>query len=197
MMTFDTTVGGRWFRSIPQLGRLVAVLFLSLASSVTIHAQNASPVSASPSSGGGTFQTFTLTYTDTAKGGGDLQNANFYVMNSGVTPGVTSGWSAHECVVLYNVPSNVIQLAQDAGGAFLPNTATAGTPQIVSNSQCTVIGSSSSATVSGSTVTVTLLVGFTAAFGVTQGTTKDLHVSRRCGRKLHQSHTEGKLHGWL
>jgi hypothetical protein len=68
MMTFDTTVGGRWFRSIPQLGRLVAVLFLSLASSVTIHAQNASPVSASPSSGGGTFQTFTLTYTDTAKG---------------------------------------------------------------------------------------------------------------------------------
>jgi hypothetical protein len=98
-------------------------------------------------------------------------------MNSGVTPGVTSGWSAHECVVLYNVPSNVIQLAQDAGGAFLPNTATAGTPQIVSNSQCTVIGSGSSATVSGSTVTVTLLVGFTAAFGAIQGTTKGVFMS--------------------
>jgi hypothetical protein len=141
---------------------MVAVLFLGLVAAVTLHAQSFTPVTVSPASGSGSEQAFVATYTD-PNGVTDVQSVSLYIMN-GVAPGSYSGWSANECILNYKISSGVIQLAQDAGGAFLSTTATAGTAQTVSNSQCTVLAILSSSTISGNSVSVSFFVTFTAAF---------------------------------
>jgi len=162
MTKFNVLVDGRWSRSASKLGQMVAVLFLGLVAAVTLHAQSSTPVSVSPASGSGSEQAFVATYTD-PNGVTDVQSVSLYIMN-GVAPGSDSGWSANECILNYTISSGVIQLAQDAGGAFLSTTATAGTAQTVSNSQCTVLAILSSSTISGNSVTVNFFVTFTAAF---------------------------------
>jgi hypothetical protein len=151
-----------WSRASFRLSSAIAVLFMALSLALTMHAQSASPVSISPSSGNGSQQTFIATYTD-PNSAMDIQSLSLFIMN-GVAPDSESRWYANECILNYTISSGVIQLVQDAGGAFLSNTAVAGTDQTVSNSQCTVIASLSSANISGNGVVVRFYVTFTAAF---------------------------------
>jgi len=151
-----------WPRSAVKLSHMVAVLFMALSVALTVHAQSINPVSISPSSGSGSEQPFTATYTG-PNSEMDVQSLSLFIMN-GVAPDSESGLSANECILNYTISSGVIQLVQDAGGAFLSTTAIAGTAQTVSNSQCTVLANLSSVTTSGNSVTVTFYVTFTAVF---------------------------------
>jgi len=154
-----------------RLSHMVAVLFMALSVALTMHAQSPNPVSISPSSGSGSQQTFIATYTD-PNSGMKVQSLSLYIMN-GVAPDRESRWPANACVLNYTISSGAIQLVQDAGGAFLSNTAIVGTDQTVSNSQCTVLASLSSANISGNSVTVKFYVTFTPAL---RGT-KQLYLS--------------------
>jgi hypothetical protein len=151
-----------WSRVSFRLSHMVGVLFMALSAALTMHAQSANPVSVSPSSGSGSMQAFIATYTD-QNSAMDIQSLSLFIMN-GVAPDSESGWSANECILNYTISTGVIQLVQDAGGTFLPNTAIAGTAQSVSNSRCTVLANLPSANISGNGVTVTFFVTFTAAF---------------------------------
>ena len=162
MKSFYVLIGVFRPRSAFKLTRMVAGLFMGLSVAGTAHAQSANPVSISPSSGSGSMQTFTATYTD-PNSEMNIQSLSLFIMN-GVAPDSESGWPANECVLNYTISSGVIQLVQDAGGAFLSNTAIAGTDQTVSNSKCTVLASLSSANISGNSVTVKFYVTFTASF---------------------------------
>jgi hypothetical protein len=148
----NVLVDGRGSPSTSKLCQMVAVLFLGLVAAATLHAQSSTAVSVSPASGSGSEQAFVATYTG-PNGVADVQSVSLYIMN-GVAPGSDSGWSANECILNYKISSGVIQLAQDAGGAFLSTTATAGTAQTVSNSQCTVLATLSSSNISGNSVSV-------------------------------------------
>jgi hypothetical protein len=149
-------------RTAFRLSRLVAVLFIGLNAFAAVHAQSVIPVSISPSSGSGSMQAFNATYTD-PNSAMDIRSVSLFIMN-GIAPDSESGWSANECILNATISSGVIRLVQDPGGAFLSNTAIAGTDQTVSNSQCTVLASLSTVTISGNSVTVKLFVTFTTAF---------------------------------
>lgn len=167
MKSFYVLVSVFWSLAPFRLSRMVTVLSIALCVALSMHAQSTDPVSISPSSGSGSVQTFIATYTD-PNSAMDIQSLFIFIMN-GVAPDGESGWSANECILNYTISSGAIQLVQDAGGAFLSNSATAGTDQTVSNSQCTVLGILSSANISRDSVTVTFYVTFTAAFrGVKQ-----------------------------
>ncbi len=125
-----------------------------------VQAQAGFPSSVTPASGSGSAQLFSATYSD-SNGGGDIAEGVLNIM-SNVVPG-TSGWSAHECLLRYDISTNAIWLVPDAGGTW-SGPITAGTSATLSNSQCTVMAAGSSAQISGTTVTTKFLVTFTAAF---------------------------------
>ncbi len=81
---------------------------------------------------------------------------------SNVVPG-TSGWSAHECLLRYDLASNAIWIVPDAGGTW-SGPITAGSSSTLSNSQCTVMALGSSRQISGNSAIVNFLVTFTAGF---------------------------------
>ena len=162
MTSFYVLMSVFWSRTSFRLSRVVAVLFIALSVSGIVHAQSVNPVSISPSSGSGSMQAFIATYTD-PNSAMDIQSVSLFIMN-GVAPDSESGWSTNECILNYTISSGVIRLVQDAGGAFLSNTAIAGTDQTVSNSQCTVLANLSTVIISANSVTVKLFVTFTAAF---------------------------------
>ncbi|WP_353071810.1 hypothetical protein [Tunturiibacter gelidiferens] len=155
-------VGVASFRSRLRLGQVLALLFVGLGASIALRAQSVNLVSFSPSFGNGSEQVFVATYF-VPRGVTDGQSFSLFIMN-GVAPGSKRGWSSDQCILTYNVSSGVIQLAEDSGGKFLSTTATAETAQSVSNSQCSVLASLSSATISGDSVTVRFFVAFSAAF---------------------------------
>jgi hypothetical protein len=155
-------VGVRSFRSRSKLGQMLALLFVGVGASIALRAQSANLVSFSPSSGSGSEQAFVATFI-VPGGVTDVQSFSLFIMN-GVVPGSKSGWSSDQCILTYNVSSGGMQLVQDSGGKFLFTTATAETAQSVSNSQCSVLASLSSATISGDSVTVRFFVAFSAAF---------------------------------
>ncbi|MBB5337926.1 hypothetical protein [Tunturiibacter gelidoferens] len=155
-------VGVASFRSTLRLGQVLALLFVGLGASIALRAQSVNLVSFSPSFGNGSEQVFVATYF-VPRGVTDGQSFSLFIMN-GVAPGSKRGWSSDQCILTYNVSSGVIQLAEDSGGKFLSTTATAETAQSVSNSQCSVLASLSSATISGDSVTVRFFVAFSAAF---------------------------------
>jgi hypothetical protein len=162
MVSFNVLVGVPSFRSALKLSQIIALLFAGLSATIALQAQNPNPVSFFPSSSSGSEQAFVATYSDPG-GVTDVQSLSLFIMN-GIAPGSRSGWSADQCILTYRVSSGVIQLIQDSGGEFLSTTATAETAQTVSNSQCSVLASLSSATISGDSVTVRLFVAFSAAF---------------------------------
>ena len=128
----------------------------------------ASPVSISPSSGRGSAQTFTATYKD-PKGGSQIAEATLSIMSNNVLPGSRSKWSANECLLRYDIATNAIWLVPNIGGTWGYSSITAGSSSKMSNSQCTVIASGSSAQISGNTLTVNLEVAFPPKFaGVKQ-----------------------------
>ena len=112
-----------------------------------------SVVSTAPSAGSGSQQTFALQYSDTL-GVSDLATAR-------VRFSVDSSTAAGTCTVSYSPTSGSASLQNDAGTAWIAGTLGSGT---VSNSQCTVNLAGSSASTSGNTLTLNLVVTFTANF---------------------------------
>ncbi len=108
-------------------------------------------VSFSPTSGSGSAQAFTAVYTSAA-GGGDVDAVNLLINTSFTAP--------HSCYLGYT--NGEFFLLNDAGTAEL--AAVSPGSGSVSNSQCTLLGSGSSASISGNQVTVTYNVQFLAAF---------------------------------
>jgi hypothetical protein len=150
------------FRSASRLSQMIVLLFAVLGATIVLQAQSPNPVSIVPSSGSGSEQAFVATYSS-PEGVMDVQSLTLLIMN-GVAPGSRSDLPADQCILTYSVSSGVIQLVQDSGGKFLPTTATAETPQTISNSQCSVLANLSSATITGNSVTVRLFVAFSAEF---------------------------------
>jgi hypothetical protein len=111
-------------------------------------------VSASPASGSGTAQTFAFTFSD-ANGHGDIQWA-LVLMHQQLL-------ATNSCYVYYLRSSNRIYLQNDGGDTLL-GPVTLGVGGTVSNSQCTINGSTSSAAANGNTLTLNLAIIFKSSF---------------------------------
>lgn len=107
-----------------------------------------------PASGAGRAQTFSFTFSD-ANGWQNLGVVNILIND------YLDG--RHACYLAYSRPLGVLYLVNDPGNALLPELYL-GSPTSVSNSQCTVYGVGSSATGSGTTLTLTLNIAFSASF---------------------------------
>ena len=114
----------------------------------------AAPVSVSPTSGTGTTQVFTAVYSD-SKGLSDLGTAKF-LMNTAI-----SGVSA--CDIYYLPATNALYLYNNAGLATT-GPLTPGSSSSLSNSQCTLAGSGTSVSASGTTLIVNFALTFSSAF---------------------------------
>jgi hypothetical protein len=111
------------------------------------------PTPVSPSSGSGSAGTFAFTFSDSA-GAADIVSANIQI-NAMVT-------NSGACSFTYVRAANTISLADDSGNFQTPLAiGSSGTSQ---NSQCAVNAGASSISASGNLLTVTLVVGFTAAY---------------------------------
>jgi hypothetical protein len=110
-----------------------------------------------PGSGSGSTQTFTFTFTDTA-GAGDMTTASVLI-NSG------TGLS-NACSAIYNRAANTLSLLTDTGA--LPGASVTPGTGTQQNSQCTLSGAGSSATIAGNTLTLKLALTFQAAFAGTK-----------------------------
>jgi hypothetical protein len=97
----------------------------------------------------------TFTFND-SRGWQDLDVVNVLVNN------FLDGRNA--CYIAYSRPSNVLYLVADAGGGLSPGLVLGGSGS-VSNSQCTINSAGSSASGGGNTLTLTLNISFTGAFG--------------------------------
>ena len=110
-------------------------------------------VSVTPNPASGLSNSFVLTYSD-SNGNADLSFAGV-IFNSMVNV-------AHTCYAYYNPAANLVYLENDGGtgvvGSLTPGSGT------LSNSQCTITGSGTSAVRSGDTLTLTLLVTASASF---------------------------------
>ncbi len=109
---------------------------------------------ATPASGTGAAQTFTLSFTDTA-GWQDLGVVNVLINDS------LDGRSA--CYLAYSRPLQTLYLVNDAGTALLPGMSINGGGTLA-NGQCAIAGAGASATGSGNTLTLTLPITFTPGF---------------------------------
>jgi hypothetical protein len=125
--------------------------------------KSAVPVSVSPSSGSGSAQMFTATYQD-PRGGSHIAKAALSVMGNNVRPGGKSGWSTNECLLRIDLAKNAIWLVPNMGGTWGYHPIVAGSSSTLSNSQCTVLASGSSARILGNTVTVSFEVKFAPDF---------------------------------
>jgi hypothetical protein len=105
--------------------------------------------------GTGTAASLTFQFSDT-KGAQDLGVVNVLV-NSALDGG-------HACYIAYSQTFKVLYLVNDSGTG-LSNALTLGGQGSVSNSQCTVNASGSSATLNGNQLTLVLNISFINAFG--------------------------------
>jgi hypothetical protein len=119
-------------------------------------AVNQSPqvVSASPSSGTGGAQTFSLVYSD--PGGANVLSSVQVLFNTTISP-------TNTCWILVDPVHALAYLANDGYTGYL-GPITLGTSGTMQNSQCAINGAGSSATISGNTATVNLAVTFQSAF---------------------------------
>jgi hypothetical protein len=110
-------------------------------------------VSVTPSSGSGSTQTFTFVYSD-PYGFADISR-----------PVVVIGplVNNNTCYVQYFTATNTAQLENDAGSGFVGSGGTLGSSGALSNSQCTVNLSGSSASGAGNNLTLNLALTFTPA----------------------------------
>jgi hypothetical protein len=119
----------------------------------TIPSSLPSSVSVSPSSGSGSAQNFTFTFSDSS-GASNLTTVSALINSAASTTGA--------CSVTYNRAASTLALLTDAGAAPASTiTPGSGSQQ---NSQCTLTGAGSSATVSGTQLTLTLVLAFQSAF---------------------------------
>jgi len=136
------------------------------AASATV--SSSSPVSAKLSAAEDSTHIFTATFKD-PNGASHIAEVTLSVMSNNIGPGSTSRWSANECLVRYDIPTNAIWLVPNIGGTWGSHPIFAGSSSTFSNSQCKVIASGSSAEISGDTVTVNVKLKFAASFaGVKQ-----------------------------
>ena len=117
-------------------------------------AQVPSAVSVSPSSGSGNSVILTAQYSDT--GGAAALTTVSLLLN-------TSASTSFACYVSYNPATNLISLADDMPSNGSLTVIPGGGSQ--QNSQCTVNGAGSSASLSGSTLTFTVSLTFQPGFG--------------------------------
>jgi len=113
-----------------------------------------SVTSVSPASGTGSSATFTATFADT--GGGSTLSIAALLLN-------TSASTSSGCYVSYNPGMNLFSLYTDSGTAVLGTVAPGG-GAVLENDQCALNGIGSSATVSGTTLSVTFSLTFQPAF---------------------------------
>ena len=106
-----------------------------------------------PLSGSGTQQSFTLQVTDSLSGS-DLTTVGLLIGSTTSTSGA--------CSVIYTSAQNTFALLTDAGTA--PPTTIAPGSGTQQNSQCMLNGSGSSASISGTTLTLNLAITFQPAF---------------------------------
>jgi hypothetical protein len=121
----------------------------------TVPAVPPTVVSVTPNSGSGSSQTFSFVYADTR--GYASVGSVLTIINSSLS---VSG----ACYFLYYPGPNVFYLANDAVTAWL-GPAALGTTGSLQNSQCTIDAGSSSASGSGTNLTVNLALSFKPAFG--------------------------------
>ena len=114
-----------------------------------------SAVSVSPMNGGGFGpQTFSALYTD-PNGSSDLQVVYLTIGNSG-------GAAQHSCFVAYVQASGTLYLFSDSNGVLGPISA--GSNNILSNSQCTLSGAGGTGTGAGNNLTVPFSITFANGF---------------------------------
>ena len=111
--------------------------------------------SVTPNSGSGSSQTFSFLYSD-QKGYASITTLQT-IINSSL-------WASAGCYLLHYPGANVFYLSNDAGTAWLGPVAL-GQAGSLQNSQCTVNTGSSSASGSGTNLTVNLVLSFKPAFG--------------------------------
>jgi hypothetical protein len=116
-------------------------------------AGNTYPSTLSPRSGSGTSVTMTLVFTDN-RGATDLNIVNALINN------FLDGHNS--CYIAFSQPANTLYLVANDSGTLLPLVL--GTANSVANGQCTILGTGSSAVLSGNNLTLTLNMTFTAAF---------------------------------
>jgi hypothetical protein len=113
----------------------------------------------SPTSGSGSSQNFSVTFTNDPVGAQQLGVVNILINN------FLDGRQA--CYIAYSVPDGKLYLvddAGDAGGPFAGTIQLNGSLGSISNGQCMINGAGSSAAISGDTLTLTLNITFTAPF---------------------------------
>jgi hypothetical protein len=120
---------------------------------VTVATGPPSAVSVTPSSGGGSSQTFAFTFTD-PNGASDIVTAYMDVNASLVPNGA--------CYLSYTHASNTISLASDAG--TWQSGLSVGSSGTSSNSQCAINAGASSVSMSGNTLTLNLALSFASGF---------------------------------
>ena len=113
-----------------------------------------SAVSVTPSSGTGSSQVFELVYTDPR----GYTNISWVEMNWNTTQA-----TANACYLRYDLVNNVIQLATDAGSAWV-GSATPGIAGVLENNQCSLNSSASSVSGSGNNLVINLSLTFKPAF---------------------------------
>jgi hypothetical protein len=117
-------------------------------------------ISLSPNSGTGLSQTFTAVIRD----GDGATTIPFAELVMTAQP--INSFSGNGCFIFYARASNVFFLLNDSATAF--SGLVAGSAGSVSNSQCTLHGTGSGGTASGSDLTVTYNLTFTAGFAGTK-----------------------------
>jgi uncharacterized membrane protein len=119
-----------------------------------------SAVSATPSSGSGSQQTFTLQYFST--GATDLTQVWLWF-----NAGLTLSQEGNSCLVYLDRAANQLFLYNDAGSGWLPSAAV-GASSTLGNSQCSIAMGSAAVTVSGTNLTLSLPITFSAGFAGTK-----------------------------
>jgi M6 family metalloprotease-like protein len=128
----------------------------TLLGTVTIGTVNVTPTvgSVSPTGGSGATATFTIPFSD-GNGAADLNVLNVLI-NSSLD-------GRNSCYFAYVRSANTLYLMNDAGSDLLPGLVLNGTGS-TANTQCSATGAGSSATVSGTTLTLVLRVTFSSAY---------------------------------
>jgi hypothetical protein len=166
--TYNVTVGNVIINGLPRTFNYDVVVF-DPATSAPPPPGPGSPsvVSLQPLSGAGFTGTFTATFTQTSN--------NHYLgyMLFLPTPNVVMYTATGSCLVEYNKYSNGVRLIDNAGTGWLGGPA--GIPiapgaATLTNNQCSVKVANVVATVSGSTMTVTIPVTFFSTLGPVLGT---------------------------
>ena len=111
------------------------------------------PVSVSPSNGSGAAQTFQFVFTDTA-GAADLSAQIWFTGSPGADASAT-------CKLYYVAATNQLHLVDDTG--LSESSGTLGTSGSLQNHQCSVDAGNSTASWSGTTLTLTIPMTFSAA----------------------------------